>query len=131
MLMTSGHMWNVIRGPPAGSLNNIFAGGFSQQFVIESQAIGVLYALIAVCFLGLVTKAPAIRNEQAQRLVTYLFLGGFLMLFSVLLSVFKIKNGGFVMPLNQISFQTVALSLQVETANKFKLKQTLNSFLSK
>ena len=46
VLFSSGHMWNHIRGPPyAGQSNGkpeIFAPGFSSQYVGETQAIGML-----------------------------------------------------------------------------------------
>lgn len=95
VLMSSGHMWNVIRTPPYAGRNEIFASGFSQQFVAESQAVGILYALIAVSFIALVTRVPTVKNETAQRIGVWACMGVFLGLLSVLLNVFKIKNGGY------------------------------------
>lgn len=88
-------MWNVIRGPPYAGRDEIFAKGFSQQFVAESQSVGILYALIAIAFTGLITRVPAAQNENVQRFTAYFFLMAFLGLLSVLVSVFKIKNGGY------------------------------------
>lgn len=88
-------MWNVIRNPPYAGRDEIFARGFSQQSVAESQIVGVLYALIALAFIGLVTRVPGVKGEQAQRMAAYGSMAAFLAGMSVLLSLFKIKNGGY------------------------------------
>lgn len=132
-------MWNHIRGPPyAGQKDGkpeIFAPGFSSQYVGETQAVGMLCkkriwrhvclnslnplisinphsnlfqsininnlnlfykdALIAVTFVALITKPTTLKSDSLQRIVAYIFLGAFVFLYSLLLDIFKIKNGGY------------------------------------
>lgn len=88
-------MWNVIRNPPYAGRNEIFENGFSQQTVAESQIVGVLYALIALSFIALITRVPGVKSENGQRMAAYGAMGAFLTGISILLSLFKIKNGSY------------------------------------
>jgi oligosaccharyltransferase complex subunit gamma len=46
LIFTSGHMWNRIRGAPyQGPNGQYIAPGFSQQFVLETQVVGVICEL--------------------------------------------------------------------------------------
>ncbi|KAJ3222970.1 oligosaccharyl transferase subunit ost3/OST6, partial [Clydaea vesicula] len=73
VLMSSGHMWNVIRNPPFVG-NQFFAAGQQSQYIGETQVIGILYAVIAVLFVCLVTKVPEIKNVQVQRIASIILL---------------------------------------------------------
>lgn len=50
--MTSGFMWNQIRQPPYTGIKDgkpeVFAPGFSNQFVLETQIVSVLCGFLAV-----------------------------------------------------------------------------------
>ncbi|KAJ3299648.1 oligosaccharyl transferase subunit ost3/OST6 [Borealophlyctis nickersoniae] len=99
ILMCSGHMWNSIRTPPYTGVHNgrpqIVSPGFQQQFVIESQIAGLLYASCAIMVVALTVKVPAIQDPAKQRYAVYVCTLLFLMLYSALLSLFKLKNGGY------------------------------------
>ncbi|TPX64832.1 hypothetical protein SpCBS45565_g05588 [Spizellomyces sp. 'palustris'] len=99
VLMCSGHMWNSIRGPPyTGVRDNrpeIVAPGFQNQFVLESQIVGLLYAAAAVMFVALVTKTPGISDPAMQRTAVLGFVFGFIVLYSFLLRFFRLKNGSY------------------------------------
>ncbi|KAJ3067011.1 oligosaccharyl transferase subunit ost3/OST6 [Podochytrium sp. JEL0797] len=99
VIFCSGYMWNQIRGPPfIGSDNGkpkIFADGFQNQFVAESQIVGVLYGLISVFFVLLYTQVPKIQSPAAQRTATFVLAALFIVSYSALLRVFKFKNGGY------------------------------------
>ncbi|KAI8802940.1 hypothetical protein BJ742DRAFT_910172, partial [Cladochytrium replicatum] len=95
----SGHMWNQIRGAPYTGARDgkpeLIAPGFQNQFVIESQIVAVLYAITSVMLIGLVSRAPKIQSLDRQRFVIYLFLAGFLIVYSIIMRIFRQKNGGY------------------------------------
>ncbi|KAJ3018709.1 UNVERIFIED_CONTAM: oligosaccharyl transferase subunit ost3/OST6 [Siphonaria sp. JEL0065] len=99
VIFCSGYMWNQIRGPPfMGSENGqpaIFAGGFQNQYVVESQIVGIIYGLVSVWFVLLYTQVPKIQNVAAQRTAAFVLAGLFVLTYSLLLRVFKFKNGGY------------------------------------
>ncbi|KAJ3186492.1 putative aminopeptidase npepl1 [Gaertneriomyces sp. JEL0708] len=106
-LMCSGYMWNSIRQPPYTGMRNgrpeLVAGGFQNQFVLETQIVGVLYALTAVSFITLITKVPQVTDPTRQRTAAFVVLLVFIALYSVLLKFFKLKNGGYPFKLNIMS----------------------------
>ncbi|RKO85603.1 hypothetical protein BDK51DRAFT_12119, partial [Blyttiomyces helicus] len=99
VLMCSGHMWNTIRNPPYNGMRDgrpeLIAPGFQQQYILESQIAGLLYAGCAVVFIALVVKVPKISDPVAQRTATYICIGCFVMLYSALLRLFRFKNGAY------------------------------------
>ncbi|KAI9095533.1 hypothetical protein DFS34DRAFT_179678 [Phlyctochytrium arcticum] len=99
VLMCSGHMWNSIRGPPyTGVRDNrpeIISPGFQSQFVLESQIVGLLYAVTSITFVALVTKTPTIADPGNQRLAVFGLVCLFMVLYSVLLRIFRAKNGAY------------------------------------
>ncbi|KAI8909423.1 hypothetical protein DFJ77DRAFT_121511 [Powellomyces hirtus] len=99
VLMCSGHMWNTIRGPPyTGMRDNrpeIVAPGFQNQFILETQIVGLLYAAISITFVLIVTKIPKLSDPLQQRTATYALVIIFMVLYSIMLKFFKMKNGSY------------------------------------
>ncbi|KAJ9123446.1 hypothetical protein QFC24_003660 [Naganishia onofrii] len=94
LVFTSGHMWNRIRSAPYASPQGFIAPGFSNQFVLETQVVGGLYGLLAASVLILSELVPSIKSSAKQRMAILLWTGVLVFLFSVLVRLFKVKNGG-------------------------------------
>ncbi|KAE8836320.1 hypothetical protein HRS9139_04418 [Pyrenophora teres f. teres] len=100
LLFTSGHMFNHIRKTPyvsgdgKGGLS-YFAAGFSSQYGIESQIIAAMYGVLSFAAISLALKVPRIKDPRAQSFAVFLWTGVLLGMYSFLLSVFRIKNGGY------------------------------------
>jgi oligosaccharyltransferase complex subunit gamma len=100
LLFTSGHMFNHIRKTPyvqgdgKGGIS-YFAGGFSNQFGLESQIIAAIYGVLAFATISLALKVPRIADARAQQFAVFLWSGLLLCMYSFLLSVFRMKNGGY------------------------------------
>ncbi|CAN8105929.1 unnamed protein product [Discula destructiva] len=100
ILSISGHWFNSIRGTQyaghdgRGHISYI-AAGFQTQYQLESQMIALAYGLLALAALSLADKVPRIANPQLQSLAVFAW-GGFMYIgYSLLLSIFRIKNGGY------------------------------------
>ncbi|KAM0088289.1 oligosaccharyl transferase subunit ost3/OST6 [Aspergillus fumigatus] len=89
----SGHMFNHIRKVPyvvgdgKGGIS-YFAGGFSNQFGMETQ-------IVAAISIALSMKVPRMGDKKAQQLAVVIWAGVLLCMYSFLLNVFKTKNGGY------------------------------------
>jgi oligosaccharyltransferase complex subunit gamma len=100
LLFTSGHMFNHIRKTPyvqgdgKGGLS-YFAGGFSNQNGLESQIIAAIYGVLAFATISLALKVPRIADARAQQVAVFVWSGVLLCMYSFLLSVFRMKNGGY------------------------------------
>ncbi len=103
--MTSGQMWNHIRGPPfihkTQNGNVAYIHGSSQgQFVIETYLVMLLYGAIV---LGMILLTEAASHEQGagknetskRRLFAIVGLGLLAFFFSLILSIFRSKAGGY------------------------------------
>ncbi|KAF2688044.1 hypothetical protein K458DRAFT_485189 [Lentithecium fluviatile CBS 122367] len=100
LLFTSGHMFNHIRKTPYVSGDgkggiNYFAGGFSNQFGLESQIVAAIYGVLSFATISLALKVPRIKDSRAQQFAVFLWSGVLLCMYSFLLSVFRMKNGGY------------------------------------
>jgi oligosaccharyltransferase complex subunit gamma len=100
LLFTSGHMFNHIRKVPyvAGDGKggiSYFAGGFSNQFGLESQIVAAMYGVLSFATISLALKVPRIADARAQQFAVFLWSGVLLLMYSFLLSVFRMKNGGY------------------------------------
>jgi oligosaccharyltransferase complex subunit gamma len=100
LLFTSGHMFNHIRKTPYVSGDGkggmtYFAGGFSNQFGLESQIVAAMYGVLAFATISLALKVPRIKDPRAQSIAIFLWSGVILCMYSFLLSVFRKKNGGY------------------------------------
>ncbi|CBF79356.1 hypothetical protein AN7426.2 [Aspergillus nidulans FGSC A4] len=88
LLFTSGHMFNHIRKVPyvvgdgRGGIN-YFAGGFSNQFGMETQIVAAI---------SLAMKVPRIADNKSQQVAVVIWGAVLLGTYSFLLSVFRAKN---------------------------------------
>ena len=99
-MFTSGHMFNTIRHTPYAQPNgrggfNYIAGGFQNQFGVETQIIAAIYGLLAFTTMALVLKAPTIENPTSQTIVVLIWSGGIMLVYSFLIYIFRVKNGGY------------------------------------
>ncbi|KAF2142901.1 uncharacterized protein K452DRAFT_225821 [Aplosporella prunicola CBS 121167] len=100
LLFTSGHMFNHIRKVPyvAGDGHgglSYFAGGFQNQFGMETQIVAAMYGILSFAAISLALKVPRIANPKAQQTAVVVWSGILFLMYSFLLSVFRIKNGSY------------------------------------
>ncbi|RDW91161.1 oligosaccharyl transferase [Coleophoma crateriformis] len=100
LLFTSGHMFNHIRKVPyvAGDGRggiSYFAGGFSNQYGLETQIVAAMYGLLSFATISLALKVPRIADPRTQQVAVLIWGGVIFVMYSFLLSVFRIKNGGY------------------------------------
>ena len=100
LLFTSGHMFNHIRHVPYVSGDGhggiqYFAGGFSNQFGMETQIVAAMYALLAFSTIALALKVPRIKDPKTQRMATIIWASVIFGMYSFLMSVFRVKNQGY------------------------------------
>jgi len=100
LMFTSGHMFNTIRHTPYAQPNghggfNYIAGGFQSQFGVETQIVAGLYGILAFVTVALAIKAPAIRDPTSQSIVVWVWTAGILFIYSFLIYIFRMKNGGY------------------------------------
>ena len=98
--MMSGQMWNQIRGPPMLHKNQhgnvMYIHGSSQgQFVIETYIIFLLHAAIVVGMLALIEGASYKGDVKKGRFFVIVGLVIVVFFFSLLLSIFRSKAGGY------------------------------------
>ncbi|OBZ75117.1 Dolichyl-diphosphooligosaccharide--protein glycosyltransferase subunit 3 [Grifola frondosa] len=96
LIMTSGYMFVRIRGMPnSGANNQWIAPGYQNQFGQETQVVAMIYGLLASAFLMLTVITPYQVSPHRQRLQIYLWNGVIFIMFSVLISLFRVKNRGY------------------------------------
>ncbi|KAH9951937.1 oligosaccharyl transferase subunit OST3/OST6 family [Amylocystis lapponica] len=96
LIMTSGYMFTRIRGMPnSGPGGQWVAPGYQNQYGQETQVIAMIYGSLASAFLMLTLIVPYQASPQRQRSQIYLWTGVIFMMFSVLISLFRIKNRGY------------------------------------
>ena len=92
-------MFNHIRATPyVGHTKNgpsYIAGGFQTQYAAESQIVGLVYAFLAFGTIALAMKVPRMKDQGRQGVAVVVWSGVVLALFSFLMAVFKVKNGGY------------------------------------
>jgi oligosaccharyltransferase complex subunit gamma len=100
LLFISGHMFNHIRKVPyvtgdgRGGINYIVPG-FQQQLGLETQIVAALYGVLSFCVITLAIKVPRIADAKTQQVAVIGFGGLLFLVYSFLLSVFRVKNGGY------------------------------------
>jgi len=98
--MTSGQMWNHIRGPPfvqkSQSGGVAYIHGSSQgQFVLETYFVMMIYGLI-VSGMIMLTEAGESKSDVGKRkILAVVGLGLLAFFFSLILSIFRSKAGGY------------------------------------
>ncbi|TKA30461.1 hypothetical protein B0A50_02689 [Salinomyces thailandicus] len=100
LLFTSGHMFNHIRKVPYAGADgkggmSYFAGGFQNQFGLETQIIAALYGVLSFATISLALKVPRMADARAQSIAVFVWGGVILVVYSFLLSIFRIKSGGY------------------------------------
>ncbi|WRT67444.1 uncharacterized protein IL334_004415 [Kwoniella shivajii] len=100
LTFTSGHMWNKIKNAPyvaAGPNGKIswIAGGYQNQLGLESQVVGGIYGLLAFSIIALSVFIPNQSSPVKQRIGVYLWLAMLIVVFSLLIKLFRMKNGGY------------------------------------
>ncbi|KAK5137999.1 hypothetical protein LTR08_005796 [Meristemomyces frigidus] len=100
LLFTSGHMFNHIRKVPyvAGDGKggmSYFAGGFQNQFGLETQIVAAMYGVLSFATISLALKVPRMTDPRAQQIAVFVWAAVIMVMYSFLLSVFRIKNGGY------------------------------------
>ncbi|KAL1590558.1 hypothetical protein WHR41_00608 [Cladosporium halotolerans] len=100
LLFTSGHMFNHIRkvpyvaASPKGGVS-YFAGGFQNQFGLETQIVAAMYGILSFATISLALKVPRMADARRQQFAVFLWGAVLLGTYSFLLSVFRLKNGGY------------------------------------
>ncbi|KAF8628358.1 hypothetical protein AX15_003893 [Amanita polypyramis BW_CC] len=96
LVMTSGFMFTRIRGVPyTGGNGNWIAAGFQSQFGQEVQVVAFIYGLLAVAFLMLILVIPNQTSPTRQRVQIYLWTAVIVIVYSILVSLFRVKNRGY------------------------------------
>jgi oligosaccharyltransferase complex subunit gamma len=122
LVMTSGYMFTRIRGMPSvASDGSWISHGYQTQYGQETTVIASICmwlsfsgliggtdliptdGLLSAAFLMLTLVAPLQTSPTKQRIQIYLWSGVVFVLFSVLVSLFKLKHGG-------TNYLTIAMS---------------------
>lgn len=97
--MISGQMWNHIRGPPLVQKTQggvAYIHGSSQgQFVLETYFVSMLYGLIVFGMILLTEAATGKGDVGKRRLLAIIGLVLLAFFFSLILSIFRSKAGGY------------------------------------
>lgn len=113
LIMTSGYMFTRIRGTPySGANGQWIAPGYQNQFGQETQVVALICtsqyfdfrldlsqrilvdALLAMSFLMLILVTPLQPSPQRQRAQIYLWTAIIMVIYSILVSFFRLKNKG-------------------------------------
>ncbi|KAI0134516.1 OST3/OST6 family protein [Xylariales sp. AK1849] len=97
---TGGFMFNFIRKTPYVSSDgrghvSYFTGGFQNQLSIETQIIGFTYGALSFAVIGLIMRAPRVNDAKIQQLLVFGCSGLIFLVYGLLMSIFRIKNGGY------------------------------------
>ncbi|GAB7365978.1 hypothetical protein MBLNU230_g7305t1 [Neophaeotheca triangularis] len=100
LLFTSGHMFNHIRKVPYVAADgkggvSYFSGGFQNQFGLETQIVAAMYGVLSFATISLALKVPRMTNPRSQQIAVFVWGAVLLGMYSFLLSVFRLKNGGY------------------------------------
>ncbi|KRY70189.1 Magnesium transporter protein 1 [Trichinella pseudospiralis] len=97
----SGQMWNHIRSPPFFYHNpktgqwTIFSQGTQMQFIVETYIVGLIYMSITMGFILLIDATDMKTSSSKTRFYAYAGIGLVVIVFSFLLSVFRLKYRGY------------------------------------
>ncbi|EAU88527.1 dolichyl-diphosphooligosaccharide-protein glycotransferase [Coprinopsis cinerea okayama7 len=96
LIMTGGYMFTRIRNSPYVARDgNWIAPGFTNQFGQEVHVIAFIYGLLALSFLMLTLVVPRQTSPAKQRLQVWIWSGVIMIVYSVLVSIFRVKNRGY------------------------------------
>lgn len=92
LTFTSGYMFVKIRGMPQTARGQWMAGGYQNQYGMETNVISVIYGSLAFAQLMLILAVPRAKSPASQRLSIYIFSAMLVVVFSMLVSLFRLKN---------------------------------------
>ncbi|KIJ69370.1 hypothetical protein HYDPIDRAFT_145351 [Hydnomerulius pinastri MD-312] len=96
LVMTAGYMFTRIRGVPyTGPDGSWIAGGYQNQYGQEVQVVSLVYGILAGSFLMLTIVTPYQKSPARQRTQVYLWTAVNFVVFSILVSLFRVKNRGY------------------------------------
>ncbi|KAJ7155947.1 hypothetical protein C8R43DRAFT_416302 [Mycena crocata] len=96
LVMTSGYMFTRIRNSPfMGNDGAWIAGGFQNQYGQEVQVVAIVYATLGFAFVMLIMVIPYQTSAQRQRFQIYLWGTIIMLVYSILIVIFKVKNRGY------------------------------------
>jgi len=96
LVMTAGFMFTRIRNAPyTGNDGNWIAGGFQNQFGQEVQVVAFIYGLLGVAFIMQILVVPIQGSPTRQRFQVYLWTAVTVIVYSILVSLFRVKNKGY------------------------------------
>ncbi|KAJ6596910.1 hypothetical protein DFH09DRAFT_1258647 [Mycena vulgaris] len=96
LVMTSGYMFTRIRNSPfMGGDGSWIAGGFQNQYGQEVQVVALVYGTLGAAFLMLTMVIPYQTSAQRQRFQIYLWSTIIMLVYSILVVLFKVKNRGY------------------------------------
>ncbi|KAF8844944.1 oligosaccharyl transferase subunit OST3/OST6 family [Paxillus ammoniavirescens] len=96
LVMTAGYMFTRIRGVPhIGHDGSWIAAGYQNQFGQEVQVVAMIYGILGGSFLMLTIVTPYQKSPARQRTQVYLWTAVNFIVFSILVSLFRIKNRGY------------------------------------
>ncbi|KAL1728711.1 hypothetical protein EV714DRAFT_252376 [Schizophyllum commune] len=96
LVMTGGYMFTKIRNVPyVGADGGWIAGGYQNQFGQEVQVVAFLYGFLAFSFVMLINVVPLQKSVSRQTTQIYIWTAVIFILYSLLFSLFRIKNRGY------------------------------------
>jgi len=99
LIFTSGYMYTRIRGTPFAQLNENgpqwIAGGYSNQYGAETYVVATLYGTLALSQIALTVLVPRILKPRQQRVAIYIWSFATILLYSVLMALFRAKNSSY------------------------------------
>ncbi|KAF5358315.1 hypothetical protein D9756_001560 [Leucocoprinus leucothites] len=95
LIMISGYMFTRIRNMPYVGGGGWIAAGFQSQYGQEVHVVAFIYGLLSFSFLMLVLVVPSQPSPTRQRFQIYLWSAVIIIVYSVLVSFFRIKNRGY------------------------------------
>ncbi|KAL9715164.1 oligosaccharyl transferase subunit ost3/OST6 [Leucoagaricus gongylophorus] len=95
LIMISGYMFTKIRGMPYVAPGGWIAPGFQSQYGQEVHVVAFIYGLLSFAFLMLLLVVPTQTSPTRQRAQVYLWSAIIVIVYSLLLSLFRVKNRGY------------------------------------
>ncbi|KAG8689008.1 oligosaccharyl transferase subunit ost3/OST6 [Ceratobasidium sp. 395] len=92
LTFTSGYMFVKIRGMPMTVRGQWMAGGYQNQYGMETNVVSIIYGTLAFAQLMLILGVPRAKSAGSQRFSIYIFSVMVIVVFSMLVSLFRLKN---------------------------------------
>jgi len=99
LIFTSGYMFTRIRHVPFAQNSRDgpqwISGGYQSQYGAETYVVATLYGALALSQIALILLVPRTLKPAQQRTAIYIWCATTVLLYSVLMSIFKLKNGSY------------------------------------